>query len=168
MPITTALDVRSSNIPHNLEPSCDKISFGHFRKTPNCGAICLTASITTTAVTKARLAGAGSVPRNRTIVLAKRLPCGLSQIRPSRPRPPSWASARSHKPSGAPSAARTKRSALVEPVSGTSSNIGVRTGPLRHMPSKCPTQVWQDIQAANWLRQARHLSTQVSCRRIHQ
>jgi len=144
MPTTTASDARSNNIPHNFEPSCARMSFGHFRMIGTCGAICRMASYAAMAVTKARPAGEESVSRKRTITLAKRLPLGLSQLRPSRPRPPSCASARSHSPSGAPCAARTKRSAFVDPVSATSSKMGVRTAPLRHKPSRCQAQVSQN------------------------
>src|SRR5579859_2950698 len=46
---------------------------------------------------------------------------GEVQVRPSRPRPASCCSAARTVPSGAPAAARASRSALVEPVTGTTS-----------------------------------------------
>ena len=158
IPTTTASEARSNSIPHIFEPSCAKISLGHLRKTSTCGAICRMASYAATAVTKASPAGDGSVLRNRTITLAKRLPFGLSQIRPRRPRPPSCASARSHSPSGAPCAARIKRSAFVDPVSATSSKMGVRTAPSRHKPSRYQAQVSQNSPKVNSQRPKPHLS----------
>jgi hypothetical protein len=134
MPMTMASPVRSNKIPHNLLPPDDKRSFGHLIWSPTYGAICLTKSCAASTATKASVDGAASVVRKRTIVLANRLPTGLSQLRPRRPRPPSWASARSHSPSGAPSAARWSRSAFVEPVSATSSKMGVRIAPLPPAP----------------------------------
>jgi hypothetical protein len=117
------------------------MSLGHLRNISTCGAISRIASYAATAVTKASPAGDGSVSRKRTITLVKRLPLGLSQIRPRRPRPPSCASARSHSPSGAPCDARIRRSAFVDPVSATSSKMGVRTAPSRHKPSRGQAQV---------------------------
>jgi hypothetical protein len=117
--------------------------------------MCRMASYAATAVTKARPAGEGSVSRKRTMELAKRLPFGLSQLRPSRPRPPSCASARSHNPSGAPCAARNKRSAFVDPVRATSSKMGVRTAPSRHKPSRCQAQVSRNSPKVSSQRPAR-------------
>lgn len=127
----TASPDRSSSIPHSLAPSADNISFGHLMMTATCGAICLIVSITASAMMKAIDGAGGSSGRRRTMVLAKRLPGGLSHTRPMRPRPPSCASARSQSPSGAPDGTRCIRSALVEPVSATSSKMDVRTTPLR-------------------------------------
>ena len=168
MPTTTASAARSNNMPHNFEPSCANMSLGHLRRISTWGAICRTASYAATAVTKARPAGEGSVSRKRTIVLANRLPFGLSQLRPSRPRPPSCASARSHSPSGAPCAARNKRSAFVEPVSATSSKMGVRRAPSRHKLSKCQAQVSQNSPMASSLRPARRRSRREPYRRSRQ
>ncbi len=166
MPTMTASADRSNNIPHNFEPSSERMSFGHFREMSTCGAICRMASNTANAVTKARLAGAGSVSRRRTMVLANRLPFGLSQLRPRRPLPPSCASARSHNPSGAPCAARVNKSAFVDPVSATSSNISVRTALLPQPPSKRRALEWQNTQAVSWLRQECHRSRQAPYHRF--
>lgn len=166
MPTMTASADRSSNIPHNLAPSRERMSFGHFREMSTCGAICRIASNTANAVTKARLAGAGSVSRKRTMVLANRLPFGLSQLRPRRPLPPSCASARSHSPSGAPCAARVNKSAFVDPVTATSSNISVRTAPLQQPLSKPRAREWQNSQAVNWPLQECHRSRQAPCHRF--
>ena len=168
MPTTTASDARSNNIPHNFDPSCARMSFGHFRMISTWGAICRTASYTATAVTKARLAGKGSVSRKRTMELAKRLPFGLSQTRPSRPRPPSCASARSHSPSGAPCAARIKRSAFVDPVSATSSKMGVRTTPSQHKLSKGQAQVSRNSPKVSSQRPIGHLSRREPYHRFQQ
>jgi len=166
MPTMTVSADRSNNIPHNFDPSRERMSFGHFREMWTCGAICRMASNTANAVTNARLAGAGSVSRKRTMVLANRLPFGLSQLRPRRPLPPSCASARSHNPSGAPCAARVNKSAFVDPVSATSSNISVRTAPLLQPLSKRRALEWQNTQGASWPRQEYHRSRPTLCHRF--
>ena len=166
MPTMIASADRSNNIPHNFEPSRERMSFGHFREMSTCGAICRIASNTAKAVTKARLAGAGSVSRKRTMVLANTLPFGLSQFRPKRPLPPSCASARSHKPSGAPCAARVNKSAFVDPVGATSSNMSVRTSPLPQPLSKRRALEWQNSRAVNWPRQECRRSRQAPCHRF--
>lgn len=130
-PITTASPDRSSNIPHSLAPSTERMSLGHLMTTGTCGAICVMVSMAASAMMKANDGAGGSSGRSRTIVLANRLPDGLSHTRPIRPRPPSCASARSQRPSGAPNGTRSKRLALVEPVSATSSKAAVRIAPSR-------------------------------------
>ena len=166
MPTMTASAALSSNIPHNFEPSRERMSFGHFREMPTCGAICRIASNTANAVTKARLAGAGSVSRSRTMVLANTLPFGLSQLRPRRPLPPSCASARSHRPSGTPCAARVNKSAFVDPVRATSSNMSVRTAPLPQPLSKRRAREWQNTQAVSWRQLECHQSRPTPCHRF--
>lgn len=143
-PIMTASPDRSSNIPHSFAPSADKMSLGHLIVTPTCGAICLMVSTTASAIMKASDGAGGSSVRKRTMVLANRLPAGLFQTRPIRPRPPSCAAARSHSPSGALRATRSSRSALVEPVSVTSSKIGVRIKPLRLVRRTGQGPEWRD------------------------
>ena len=59
-----------------------------------------------TAATSARVGAAGSSACRRTRVEAWRLPGGETQALPCRPLPPVWRSARSHRPSAAPSRAR--------------------------------------------------------------
>ena len=133
-PMTTASAERSSSMPDSFSPFADSISLGHLILITISGAISQIVSTTAKAVTKASDDNGGSSGRERTIVLVKRLPDLLSQTRPKRPRPLSCASARSHRPSGAPDVMRARRSALVEPVNATCSKMGVRTTPSLLVP----------------------------------
>ena len=89
IPTTIASPVRSNRMPQSLAPFDDSRSFGHLIWIATCGAICRSISCAASAATKPSVGGAGSVLRNRTMVLTKRLPAGLSHWRPNRPRPPS-------------------------------------------------------------------------------
>ena len=146
-PITTASPDRSSSMPDSFSPFADSISLGHLIVIAISGAISRIVSTTAKAVTKASDDNGGSSGRERTIVLVKRLPDLLSQTRPRRPRPLSCASARSHRPSGAPDVMRPKRSALVEPVNATCSKMGVRTTPSLLEPTTSQEVVSQHSQA---------------------
>ena len=147
MPMTTASPDRSSKMPDSFSPFADNMSLGHLILTAIAGAICLIVSTTANAAINASDEDGGSSGLRQTIVLQNRLPDLLSHTRPRRPRPLSCASARSQSPSGAPEAMRARRSALVEPVNATCSNIGVRITPLLLVPTISQALVWRRNQA---------------------
>src|SRR5580704_1236722 len=119
MPITTASPAASARMPASLaEPT--RTSFGHL----SCAS---TAATSRTAAATATPASSGSQPRRARGTGAGRSSTekvkaargGAVQARPSRPRPALCCSATRTAPSGWPAAARASRSALVEPVTGT-------------------------------------------------
>lgn len=154
-------------MPHILAPPTN-MSFGHFSSI-FCGSIWLAiASPTASAVTKDKVDGAGSLVRQSTMVLQYRLPSGLCHVRPRRPLPPDWRSARSHKPSltdGSACCTRDFRSALVDPVSATVSIRMVRTRPEQQWRLWARVPVWPDTRAEiQQLPSARSARSRSCCR----
>ena len=97
------------------------MSLGHFStaSTPNSAATSVNASPATMA-SEPSDAGGTSAGRNNTLRYTP-LPAGEAQVRPLRPTPAVCSSASNTVRSEAPSAARTRRSALVDPVRETTS-----------------------------------------------
>src|SRR5579875_2798179 len=116
IPITTASPACSARIPASFRSSA-MTSFGHFSRAS-------TPVQPRTAATTATPASRGSQPHAEAGTAAGRSSTenvraargGLTQVRPSRPRPGTWASAASTVPSAPPRLAWAARSALVDPV----------------------------------------------------
>src|SRR5580704_7501556 len=120
MPTTTASPAASARMPASLAGPA-RTSLGHLTSAS-------TPATARTAAATATPASSGSQPRTArgtagrsSTEKVRAARGGDTQARPSRPRPALCCSAARTAPSGSPDAARASRSALVEPVTGTTS-----------------------------------------------
>ena len=121
MPTTTASPTTSARRPATLR-SPTSTSLGHLRRAS-------TSPSRLTVVATARPARSGSQPQDGRVAAGGRSSTekvsaersGAVHARSRRPRPATWCSATTTSPSGAPVAAAATTSALVEPVSSTTS-----------------------------------------------
>src|ERR1700677_5135623 len=120
--ITGVGEATSARIPASL-PSLTSTSFGHFRPASTPSAASASATATPVASGNHPQPVRGTDPPATPTDRATCVRGGADHCRPWRPRPALWYSASNTDPSiSAPASARASRSALVEPVSATTSS----------------------------------------------